>query len=171
MKMKSVCVYPERPGHVPPLRAAPRPGAPAGLGGTPGRRASSSGGAKRPHSPAEPNPPALPSPSFLQGDVVLHCPQPGAPSPQWGRPDPPNPGSAGKPRARRGRGRDARFCRGGQGHPPPPHPARGLPDPAAAAVRGEHGWAPGPQQLENSLRETIKVDYPVESWSGNYLVN
>lgn len=168
MKMKCVCVCTQSVRATsPPLRAAPRPspvprqgwGAPRGNGHL---------------YREEPNgPTTLPSPRrlFCRGTLSFtarpphpqHHPLNGADR------TPPTPGFAGKPRARRGRGRDPRFCRGGQG--PPPHPARGLPNPAAAAVRGEHGWAPGPQQLENSLRETIKVDYPVESWSGNYLVN
>lgn len=170
MKMKSVCVYPERPGHVPPLRAAPRPGAPAGLGGTPGRRASSSGGAKRPHSPAEPNPQHCPRRLFCRGTLSFTAPRPGH-HPLNGADRTPPTLALRESLGQEGEGAEMPGSAGEGRDTPPPHPARGLPDPAAAAVRGEHGWAPGPQQLENSLRETIKVDYPVESWSGNYLVN
>lgn len=113
------------------------------------------------------------SPARLSGGSGCAGPQPpptGAPSPRWGRQELPHPWIAGKPRAMKdgeGAGSPVLLRRAGT----PPNLSRSSPDLGASAVRGERGWAPGPQQLENSLRETIKVDYPVGSWSGNYLVN
>lgn len=103
----------------------------------------------------------------VSGAAVVgpHLRPPGAPSPPWGRQEPPHSRIAGKLRAGKdGEGAESPVLLRRAGTPP--NLSRSLPDPGASAVR-----APGPQQLENSLRETIKVDYPVGSWSGNYLVN
>lgn len=127
----------------------------------------------------EPNgPTALPSPTpqhcprrlFCRGTLSFTAPSPGH-HPLNGADRTPPTLALRESLGQEGEGAEMPGSAGEGRDTPPPHPARGLPDPAAAAVRGEHGWAPGPQQLENSLRETIKVDYPVESWSGNYLVN
>lgn len=106
------------------------------------------------------------SPARLWGGCRGPPPRPhGAPSPRWGRQEPPHPRTAGKARAGKdGEGAESPVLL--RRAATPPNLSRSLPDPGASAVQ-----APGPQQLENSLRETIKVDYPVGSWSGNYLVN
>lgn len=119
----------------------------------------------------EPNAPLVRpqhSPARLRGGGGWLGPPP--PSPHDGADRSPHPRIAGKPQAVKdgeGAGRPVLLRKTGI----PPNLSRSLPDPRASAVRCERGWAPAPQQLENSLRETVKVDYPVRSWSGNYLVN
>lgn len=166
-----MCV--QRVRAVPPsLHAAPRPsrslergrGAAQGEGHPRVRRTFTG----RSQTAPQPGPStALPVSSVGGGPP---SPSPRGTIPTMGPTGAPHPRIAGKPRAvKDGEGAGSPVLLGRAGTPP--NLSRSLPDPGASAVRGERGWAPGPQQLENSLRETIKVDYPVGSWSGNYLVN